>query len=36
VATAAYRHRRDELPAGRTVAVVSGGNLDPALLRQLA
>lgn len=32
VATAAYRHRRDELPPGRTVAVVSGGNLDPALV----
>jgi threonine dehydratase len=37
VATAAYRHRRAELPAaGRTVAVISGGNLDPALLGQLA
>lgn len=35
VAAAAYRHRRDELPAGRTVAVVSGGNLDPVLLRRL-
>jgi threonine dehydratase len=39
VAAAAYRHRRAELPAGgagRTVAVISGGNLDPALLGQLA
>lgn len=35
VATAAYRHHRDALPRGRTVAVVSGGNLDPALLRSL-
>jgi threonine dehydratase len=32
VATAAYLHRRDELPAGRTyVSVLSGGNVDPAL-----
>jgi threonine dehydratase len=36
VATAAYLSHRDELPSGRTVAVVSGGNIDPALLRQLA
>lgn len=37
VATAAYLHRRDELPASRTaVAVVSGGNLAPELLRELA
>jgi threonine dehydratase len=35
VALAAYLHRRAELPAGRTVAVVSGGNIDPALLRRL-
>jgi threonine dehydratase len=35
VAPAAYLHRRDELPAGRTVAVVSGGNIDPALLARL-
>jgi threonine dehydratase len=35
VAAAGYRFHRDELPAGRTVAVVSGGNLDPALLRRL-
>ncbi|HEY7048939.1 MAG TPA: threonine/serine dehydratase [Jatrophihabitantaceae bacterium] len=32
---AAYRFHAAELPAGRTVAVVSGGNLDPALLREL-
>lgn len=31
VTTAAYLNR-NELPAGRTVAVVSGGNIDPALL----
>lgn len=29
VATAAWLHHRAELPAGRTVAVVSGGNADP-------
>ncbi|MGH3977735.1 MAG: threonine ammonia-lyase, partial [Pseudonocardiaceae bacterium] len=29
VTTAAWLHHRDELPAGRTVAVVSGGNADP-------
>jgi threonine dehydratase len=33
--TAAYRHRRAELPPGRAVAVISGGNLDPALLAEL-
>jgi threonine dehydratase len=27
VATAAYLHRRSQLPAGRTVCVVSGGNV---------
>jgi threonine dehydratase len=32
VATAAYLFRRDALPGGRTVAVVSGGNVDPAVL----
>ncbi|HEX7746621.1 MAG TPA: threonine/serine dehydratase [Micromonosporaceae bacterium] len=32
VATAAYLFHRDQLPAGRTVAVVSGGNVDPAVL----
>ncbi|GAA0742942.1 threonine/serine dehydratase [Dactylosporangium roseum] len=35
VTTAAVLHHRDELPAGRTVAVVSGGNLDPALAARL-
>lgn len=33
--TAAYRFHAARLPAGRSVAVVSGGNLDPALLAQL-
>lgn len=32
VATAARLFRRDELPPGRTVAVISGGNVDPAVL----
>ncbi|NYH79071.1 threonine dehydratase [Actinopolyspora biskrensis] len=32
VTTAAYRHRSAELPAGTTVAVVSGGNIDPGRL----
>jgi threonine dehydratase len=32
VATAGYLFHRAELPPGRTVAVISGGNLDPALL----
>jgi len=32
VSAAAYLFHRDELPSGRTVAVVSGGNVDPALL----
>jgi threonine dehydratase len=36
LAAAAYLFRRERLPAGRTVAVVSGGNLDPGLLRRLA
>jgi threonine dehydratase len=35
VAPAAAVHRRAELPPGRTVAVVSGGNVDPALLARL-
>ncbi|PRY46340.1 threonine ammonia-lyase [Umezawaea tangerina] len=35
VTVAAYLNHRDELPPGRTVAVVSGGNLDPALLSEL-
>jgi threonine dehydratase len=34
-APAAVLHRRDELPAGRTAAVVSGGNIDPARFAQL-
>lgn len=34
-AVAAYRFCAAQLPAGRTVAVVSGGNLDPALLAEL-
>ena len=34
-ATAAVLHHRDELPAGRTVAVVSGGNIDPRLAATL-
>jgi threonine dehydratase len=32
VTTAAYLYHAAELPAGRTVAIVSGGNVDPALL----
>ncbi|MGH3360335.1 MAG: threonine ammonia-lyase [Nocardioidaceae bacterium] len=32
VAAAAYVERGDDLPAGTTVAVVSGGNVDPAVL----
>jgi threonine dehydratase len=36
VAAAAHRHRRGELPVGRTVAVISGGNLDPELLARMA
>ena len=35
VSVAGYLHRRADLPAGRTVAVISGGNLDPALLAKL-
>jgi len=35
VATAAFLHHRDELPPGRAVAVVSGGNIDPSVLRML-
>lgn len=33
VTTAAYLHR--DLPRGRTVALVSGGNIDPALLAEV-
>jgi threonine dehydratase len=32
IAVAAHLHRRSNLPEGRTVAVVSGGNIDPSLL----
>jgi threonine dehydratase len=35
VTTAAYLYRSRELPAGRAVAVVSGGNIDPTLLSGL-
>jgi threonine dehydratase len=35
VATAAYLHHPDQLPGGKTVAVLSGGNIDPAVLRRL-
>jgi threonine dehydratase len=35
VSTAAFLHHRAELPPGRTVAVVSGGNIDPGLLSAL-
>jgi threonine dehydratase len=35
VATAAALFRRDQLPTGRTVAVVSGGNIQPALLAEI-
>ncbi len=35
VATAAALFRADQLPAGQTVAVVSGGNIDPALFAEI-
>lgn len=35
VSVAGYLHRRADLPPGRTVAVISGGNLAPALLAKL-
>jgi threonine dehydratase len=35
VAPAAYLYRRNALPAGRTAAVISGGNIEPALLAEL-
>jgi threo-3-hydroxy-L-aspartate ammonia-lyase len=35
VTTAAYLFRRDQLPRGRTVAVLSGGNIDPALFAEV-
>ncbi len=34
-ATAAVLHRRSELPAGRVVSVISGGNIDPELFRRV-
>jgi threonine dehydratase len=36
VATAAFLFRRDQLPLGRTVAVISGGNVDPGVLSAAA
>jgi threonine dehydratase len=36
VATAAFLFRRDQLPQGTTVAVISGGNVDPAVLSAAA
>jgi len=35
VSVAGYLYGRDRLPAGRTVAVISGGNIAPALLARL-
>jgi len=35
VTVAAYRFHVAQLPGGRTVAVISGGNLDQALLAEL-
>lgn len=35
VATAAAVFHADELPGGKTVAVISGGNIDPALLVEI-
>ena len=35
VSTAAFLFHRDQLPPGKTVAVVSGGNIDPGVLRAL-
>ncbi len=35
VAAAAFLHHREQLPPGRTVAVLSGGNIDPAVLLAL-
>jgi threonine dehydratase len=34
-ATAAVLHHRSELPAGRVVSVISGGNIDPVLFREV-
>ncbi|MEV0713795.1 threonine/serine dehydratase [Asanoa sp. NPDC050611] len=36
VATAAFLFRRDQMPQGRTVAVITGGNVDPAVLAAAA
>ncbi|HEY2724436.1 MAG TPA: threonine/serine dehydratase [Pseudonocardiaceae bacterium] len=35
VTTAAWLHHRDELPPGRAVAIVSGGNVDPEWLSRV-
>ena len=35
VSAAAFFFHREQLPPGKTVAVVSGGNIDPAVLRAL-
>jgi threonine dehydratase len=35
VAVAAYLYRKPQLPQGKTVAIISGGNLDPALFAEL-
>ncbi|WP_026316214.1 threonine ammonia-lyase [Actinokineospora enzanensis] len=35
VATAAYLHHADRLPPGKTVTILSGGNLDPTTLADL-
>jgi threonine dehydratase len=35
LSVAAYLHRRPAMPSGTTVAVISGGNLEPDLLREL-
>ncbi len=35
VATAAHLHHSDQLPAGKRVAIVSGGNINPAVLRDI-
>jgi len=35
VSVAGYLYRRDQLPPGRTVAVISGGNIAPALLVEI-
>jgi threonine dehydratase len=35
VTAAAYAYRADQFPAGRTVAVLSGGNIDPTLFAEI-